>query len=286
MKKLVLSMMLYLLILCLALPCFAYFPVPPEFYAETYQEYKEGLKGKELPDNFVPYDRIRFLGEFSAFCLEDLESNSYLYTLITPEGQKLKVAFNTPPEKRGLTLEQAVIGLDTYCATKGMLKLNMEALLAVTCLDDVENTLIKEFYISDWRYGNIVYFYDRQGDLDRIVLKFDDGEWCAIKTDFAQCTPDSWVGRLLNFSETSQEAANELIMRFRGSDKNTVKQPLTICLSAIGGAVVAALITYLIMRKRRGVEALTAAAAVAAAPVDAVADTPTDIPTDITPPES
>jgi len=51
-------------------------------------------------------------------------------------------------------------------------------------------------------------------------------------------------------------------------------------------AVVAALVTYLIMRKRRGVEALTAAAAVAAAPVDAVADTPTDIPTDITPPES
>ena len=62
---------------------------------------------------------------------------------------------------------------------------------------------------------------------------------------------------------TASQAALEMQLHLNKPYEKNWKQPLTICLSAIGGAVVATLITFLVMRKKRG--------ALAPVPVPAVA---------------
>ena len=106
MKKLVLSVFLCLLVLCLTLPCFASFKLSETyFFAENYQEYKKGLRERKqkMPSNFISYDRVSFLGEFRGFRCKDLERNAYVYFLRSPEGQDLTVAFNTSPESTPFT---------------------------------------------------------------------------------------------------------------------------------------------------------------------------------------
>ncbi|MBQ8338883.1 MAG: hypothetical protein IJY16_00345, partial [Clostridia bacterium] len=233
MKKLVLSVFLCLLVLCLTLPCFAFFPVPSEtyFFAENYQEYKKGLRERKqkMPSNFISYDRVSFLGEFRGFRCKDLERNAYVYFLRSPEGQSLTVAFNTSPESTsaGRPLESHVIGVDVNLVRSDMLTIDIDWLLFIMDKDDFENTLILEFCVYDWADNEVMYYYNRQGNLKRIVLKFD-GEYCAIKTDFAQCAPDSWVGRLLSDPETAREAAIEMKMRLAGTYEEPWEEPVLV----------------------------------------------------------
>ena len=278
MKKLVLSVFLCLLVLCLTLPCFAFFPVPSESYfsAENYQEYKKELRGRELPDNFISYDRVSFLGEFNDFVSEDLKSNSYRYYLTTSDDQELILAFNTFAEYDNLiVVTDTVVGLDVNFISENRLKLNMELIRWKTNIE-VEGSDILWFCVRDpiidGHYYEVEYYYNRQGELDHITLPFN-GEYCTIKTDFSKCAPDSWIGKLLSIHfKTARETAIELKTRFWGNGEKSWEQPLSICLSAISGAVLAGvgawLITFLVMRKKRG--ALAPVPAMAGAPAGEV----------------
>jgi hypothetical protein len=82
-----------------------------------------------------------------------------------------------------------------------------------------------------------------------------DGGCCIVEADFSQCATDSWLGQFLYGKQADiKKICIEANLRFMGLYKAPWEQPLTICLSAIGGAVVATvatwLITYFIMRKK------------------------------------
>ena len=272
MKKLVLSVFLCLLVLCLTLPCFASFKLSETyFFAENYQEYKKGLRERKqkMPSNFISYDRVSFLGEFLGCRCEDLERNAYVYFLLSPEGQDLTVAFNTSPESTsaGKPVNSYVIGVDVNLVRSDMLTIDIDRLLFILGMDDFYDTFILEFCVYDWADNEVLYYYDWQGDLQRIVLKFD-GEYCAIKTDFAQCAPDSWVGRLLSDPETAREAAIEMKMRLAGTYEEPWEEPVLVGVAAVVGVSIAILVTFFVMRKRRGT--LAPAPAMAGAPAGEV----------------
>ena len=109
MKKLVLSVFLCLLVLCLTLPCFAdrletitcFGGKDEEIDACNYWEYKIAMAGRETHDYFVPYQRIAFLGKLVGFhtslsCLT-YTAGTYCYNLILPDGTELDVYFNGGP---------------------------------------------------------------------------------------------------------------------------------------------------------------------------------------------
>jgi hypothetical protein len=98
----------------------------------------------------------------------------------------------------------------------------------------------------------VEYWYDTDGTL-LFVRLYNGGDQYEFLTDFSKCEPNSWMGRLLWY-ETADSAAAEIKTRMSGFYQEPWEQPLSICLSAIGGAVIAAvatwLITYFIMRKK------------------------------------
>ena len=260
MKKLLLTILICLFVLCLTLPCFAdrletitCFGENDKKHnidADSYVEYKLALVGKEIHDDFVPYEHLAFLGEFSRFqtLSSTIGNGGYFYYLIPPDGVELMLAFNCWPAD-GILWKIS----DSFLQSAGdMRQLNMERLLKEDFvyndeLIDVND--IKGFYIRYDRFTK--YHYNMQGALNCIELEFINARSCLIYADFYKCSPDSRVGRLLS-KRTASQAALEMQLHLNKPYEKNWKQPLTICLSAIGGAVVATLITFLVMRKKRG----------------------------------
>ena len=193
MKKLVLSVFLCLLVLCLTLPCFAdslemitCFGENDKKHnidADSYVEYKLALVGKEIHDDFVPYEHLAFLGEFSRFqtLSSTIGDGGYFYYLIPPDGVELMLAFNCLPAD-GILWKIS----DSFLqSASDMRQLNMERLLKEDFvhndeLFDVND--IKGFYI---RYDHFTkYHYNMQGALNCIELEFINARSCLIYADF------------------------------------------------------------------------------------------------------
>ncbi|MBQ8339166.1 MAG: hypothetical protein IJY16_01830, partial [Clostridia bacterium] len=83
-----------------------------------------------------------------------------------------------------------------------------------------------------------------------------------------QCAPDSWVGRLLSDPETAREAAIEMKMRLAGTYEEPWEEPVLVGVAAVVGVSIAILVTFFVMRKRRGT--LAPAPAMAGAPAGEV----------------
>ncbi|MBE6594805.1 MAG: hypothetical protein E7644_03280 [Ruminococcaceae bacterium] len=137
--------------------------------------------------------------------------------------------------------------------------------------------------------GDLAFHY-KSGELFRIAFEYEGTEYEVASENLSKyphAGSNTLTMRLLNVN-TAKEAFEELCAQLHVEEEPAngkltefalwLKQPpVLVGIGAISGAVIAALITYLILRKRRGGRALTAAAATA--PADASADTSTDTPT-------
>ena len=244
MKKLTFFVFLLLLSFCLILPCFA-FPVAPDFRADSYEEYKTGVKELELGDAFIPFERFGFLGEFEleSFCYYG--SDSCEYYLQNANGLNLTLQFNYSPFSCVIIVDAIRLtapGRSCLVMPDNYSTLNVARTLKETGADASH---IIEYYLMS---NEAKYTYNTQGELTAITLYYGDN-WCTIKTDFSKWEADSYIDKLLNY-DTANEAAVEMVSKFYGMHQAPWEQPLTICLSAIGSAAVAAVATYLIMRKK------------------------------------
>ena len=250
MKKLVLSVFLCLLVLCLTLPCFASFPAYDHYRVDN-AAYLAIIKNNPPPEDFVPYDRVAFLGKMENFSTNTDYQRGYSYTIVAENAQKIYLYFNHAPMS-----DVIYIGTEYFRAQHivdlkdedSMLELDLEELVGRT---GYEIELGDKIYIDT---GELRYWYDSRGALSAIVVYYN-GSYCWIVSDFFEVDADSWMGRLVS-REKSGKAATEIKARFAGLYHEHREQPLAICLSAIGGAVVAGvgawLITFLVMRKKRG----------------------------------
>ena len=261
MKKITLLIFVCLLVSCLSLFVYAseLLPMLPpieHIEANNYKEYQNAIKGVEMPKNFVPYERLDFLGEFLKFRGIEGDLSPYSYTLISQDGTELNLFFNTHPYARygGEILE--LIGSIPYSFKSGKGYFDPESAL----------TMLRKYYNQDFidkasgfcfNYELNTYHYDMQGNLRGIELNFMDCGHCIVEADFSWCAADSWLGQFLYGKQADiEKICIEANLRFMGLYKEPWEQPLIICLSAIGGAVVAGvgawLATYLVMRKKRG----------------------------------
>ena len=252
MKKLTFFIFSLLLSLCLILPCFAgqlnltIHGTGFKITVDNYKEYKQILKETEAHDRFVSYERISFLGEFAGFKALDITTpgNTYYYDLIASDGAALNLAFAGNPDGDIVKWEA---GTGDLASENDLRRLNVEAFLERDTLYEKDYfDELSGFYIV---YEFNVYHYDLDGALTCIEFNFLDGSNVIIRADFSTCTPDSWVGKLLN-TQTAREASTDIRLRQLNVSAEPWKVPLAICLSSIGGAAVAAVATYLIMRKK------------------------------------
>ena len=243
MKKIFATVIFLILILSLSLPCFANFP-PSDFRANDYEEYKEKLKEKELAENYLPYERVRFLGEFDRY--NHVGPDSCTYYLKAPNGSELSVRFNdyfvgiTAGYLRVAAWQPELMNKDS------LLSINVDAILARTGYDIKD---VEYFYFA--AHG-CTYYYTKQGRLSSIGWQWGDDKY-EIFAAFSKYDCDSLLGRTV-VENTATDAISELKLRLAGLYREPWEQPLTICLSAIGGAAVAAVtawaITYCVMRKK------------------------------------
>ncbi|MBQ8340189.1 MAG: hypothetical protein IJY16_07080 [Clostridia bacterium] len=218
------------------------------------------MAGREAHDYFVPYERIAFLGKLVGFHTSASRltfiGGTYCYDLISPDGVTMDVDFNggrvALPYPSNFDFPM-IWRVDGYYESEGDMRyLNVSrALEKETYYDRSYEEFLVGFYVQ-LDFGT--YYYNTDGMLTCIGIKFSEGQLCKIFADFDKCSSDSWAGRLVR-TESAQETTAEMILRFSGLYKEPWEQPLIICLSAIGGAVVATLITFLVMRKKRGAPA-------------------------------
>ncbi|MBQ8338884.1 MAG: hypothetical protein IJY16_00350 [Clostridia bacterium] len=256
MKKLVLSVFLCLLVLCLTLPCFASFPTYDHYRVDD-AEYLEIIKNNPPPKDFVTYDKVAFLGDLREASFDKDYGPSYYYSILTEE-ETIGIYFNTFPFSH-----LGMMGVESFPVYR-YLDLVDDSNMLLLNMDAVAERLQVSFDVADYFYldiGEVTYWYNYVGNLIYIELINVDHWKCNITVDdceFSKCAEGGWISRLLDF-ETAAATAIEIKARIAGFYREPWEQPLAICLSAIGGAVVAGvsawLITFLVMRKKRGAPA-------------------------------
>jgi hypothetical protein len=146
MKKITLLMFLCFLISGLSLFVHAsgLIPMLPPIEwieANNYKEYQNAIEGVEMSENFVPYERLAFLGEFRKFrgIEGDPSLSFYSYTLISPDGTELNLFFNTHPYAE-YDMELELIGSIPYSFKSGKGYFDPESAL----------TMLREYYNQDF----------------------------------------------------------------------------------------------------------------------------------------
>jgi hypothetical protein len=178
---------------------------------------------------------------------------TYEYRLKTSNGTTITFKNDT----KELCSEDSKMGWGwTYYGTGDSIKWLDTAEIFVKNKDTPDEILLvpPDRFVISGRYAD--YCYDGStGGL--VAIRTDDftieGEFLHVEDE------NTLISRLLN-AKTTNWAIIELSARIYGNYYEPWEQPLAICLSAVGGAVIAAvatwLITYFVVRKKRGASAL------------------------------
>ncbi|MBE6595487.1 MAG: hypothetical protein E7644_06780 [Ruminococcaceae bacterium] len=282
MKKVMYVMLIWTILISLLLPCGASWPVVYEDYEKYEKEWSDG-------GTRIHYKRLSFLGEFVHYQppTPSEGNDGVLWKYRLKVGKELfldlRYLLDLDHYLGNYDIEQRTIddvedigdmrALKNFKANDESIYYDTEHVLVVT-----EN--IKYYY----RWGALRYVFCKDSrhptGYFQFYVRSNDGfaQYPYHKVDL--------FSRLLDYN-TAPEALAEFEARIEGTYVEPWERPLTICLSAIGGAIVAGvgtwIVTYYVMCKKRGGGAVAAAADT---PTDTSTDTPTDIPTDITSPES
>ena len=224
-----------------------YFP-PKSVAVDDYEEYKNLLRRKDAKSGFIAYGNIADLGEFDSFVYYYYEKSNdpseydldYEYYLKTQNGTIITVK-NCPAK-----FEETAMPFS--CAWIGGKEGDIAWLDSAKIFLEYLKVDIPEFFVLEGRFAEYRY----SGITGRLLsIRTDE---FLIEGDFTQIDDvDTPIERLLNY-ETTHKAVFEILANIYGIHELSQKQPLTICLAAIGGAAVAAVtawaITYFVMRKR------------------------------------
>jgi hypothetical protein len=220
----------------------------------------------------VTYEELGFLGDFRKFKVRDLVWNAgeggelYYYELIDANGFLMQVAVRL--RKTYISYDEEILqGMEGTARKKYEIFWLSEEFRSAshsnihlweTPLEHSDLRFGNEFHNNFLQYGKIRYQYE-EDILQYIVVDLEDVEikiWGSEECPLSQYPTEgrsSMLSRMLNYT-TARGAVEEFSAKLDGTYENPWEQPLTICLSAVGGAVIAAvatwLITYFIMRKK------------------------------------
>ncbi|MBE6594801.1 MAG: hypothetical protein E7644_03260 [Ruminococcaceae bacterium] len=242
----------------------------PKFYTENLEEYQAFIEQEEFPEGFPTYHSVRVFGDFYSFSCPWPAYTPFhaTYILRDRNGCLIQVNIQYRDEYNGYGYQ--VMDLAQMEDLRTISGTAYEGLVGP---EDIEVGLFSlEYEGFSFTYGI--------NDGRLIGFTFYDEPWL-YDVDFKDEYPlegkNTLLMRFLN-PESTDAAITELYEKLHAEPflSRLQKPPVLVGIGAISGAVIAALVTYLIMRKRRGGGAVAAAAAEAATPVDAVADTSTD----------
>lgn len=274
MRKTVIPTLLIFLVLLLLLTCtcmaMSDFPMS-EMYYWSWQEYESLLEQDEIKihEDFIYYNDIAAIfGEFCGYRLDVIFNENiplYSFYYVMDENQ---VVFRVRADKSG------------YKPGGG----ENSSLEQITDMRDLRGTAYEEEERSHLTVDGFSFEY-KHGKLDHI--EFGYGDWYVVIavevgrmgfSDYPHLGEDTLMMRLLN-PETTAAAIREIYTRIDSADAGMYKEPFSLSdwlqkppvlvgIGTVFGAVVATLITFLVMRKKRG--ALAPAPAMAGAPAGEV----------------
>ncbi|MBQ8338881.1 MAG: hypothetical protein IJY16_00335 [Clostridia bacterium] len=258
MRKTVIPTLLIFLVLLLLLTCtcmaMSDFPMS-EMYYWSWQEYESLLEQDEIKihEDFIYYNDIAAIfGEFCGYRLDvifnkNIPLHSFYYVM-----DENQVVFRVRADKSG------------YKPGGG----ENSSLEQITDMRDLRGTAYEEEERSHLTVDGFSFEY-KHGQLDHI--EFGYGDWYVVIavevgrmgfSDYPHLGEDTLMMRLLN-PETTAAAIREIYTRIDSADAGMYKEPFSLSdwlqkppvlvgIGAVFGAVVATLITFLVMRKKRG----------------------------------
>ena len=278
MKKVFAIFLLVLTLPMLFLPCDAETIIEPpivdylgiQHFYKTWEEYEAFVANGTPPDHFLAYEDVQAFGKFNGVYVRYLDPNqpvssSFEYFYVTMDGNHVSIVIDcTGGEYESLVAATTVADLNQ-----------------MTDMRSLSNTSYEGKYYL--RVKDVCFIYDENGNLYSIVLRHGEREYelngfGSKLWEYPHLGMDTLLMRLLNV-ETVEETIDELHARLDGAYKETVslsdwlqKPPVLVGIGIASGAVVAAavtwLITYFVMRKKRG--ALAPAPAMAGIPAGEV----------------
>ena len=244
----------------------------PEFYTESLEECTDFIEREKIPNGFPAYEELRFLGDFCSFRCDYPYYVQFqaTYMLLDKNGCLLRVDIRYRNDD-----------YNGYGGTEIDLKQ----------LEDMRNISGSVYEGSDnsLEYKGMTLGYDADNRFLK-YFEFYNEPWlyCVeIDGEYPHKGKNTWLMRFLNL-ETTDVMIDELHARLDGTYDEPVslsawlrKPSALVGIGAIGGAVVATLITFLVMRKRRTVVVAVASTESPTPPEDMATNDP---PSEETPP--
>lgn len=248
MKKLCAICLLLLTLISLALPCYAEdavieitppnvcYPLPifwPQTTFDTLAEYQASIEEYLPIENFVPYEKISIFGSFSRSTVTHMEQTKTISYDVIDEND---VTFTISPKASSYDLhliEEADLNL-------------------LSNMRSTEDTAYADK--SELRVGNVCYIYGAENSLIGVRFVLDDVvcEVTCTESKFVNYPHDgqsTLMARLLN-PKTAEDAAEELEDHLSGKAQMRKKALRIILLSIASGVFAAAIVTFLVIRKR------------------------------------